>query len=76
MEKNKAEEPPPQSTEKAENTGMKMASELDENTKEKLMKANKEQHHIIMSLTVQCKMGHYAHKSIQQHFERQEEEIK
>ena len=42
---------------------------------EKLRIANKDQHSIIMSLSVQCKMGHYALKSIEQHVVRQQEEI-
>ena len=76
MEKTKSGEPPPKTAETGEITGVQMTGELDEAAKDKLIKANQDQHRIIMSLTVQCKMGHYAHKSIQQHFERQEEEIK
>ena len=70
MEKNKAREPPPETTVIGETNGVQLTSELDEASKDKLMKANKDQHKIIMNLAVQCKMGHYALKSIQQHLER------
>ena len=50
--------------------GLQPQAQRELTMEEKLRIANKDQHRIIMSLTVQCKMGHHALKSIEQHVAR------
>ena len=70
MEKDKEMCSLPNETSLRDESRVQSQAQKESTMEEKLRIANKDQHRIIMSLTVQCKMGHHALKSIEQHIAR------